>query len=173
MPSRPSRWDDIPSPLGERMLTPSSVRVAVWLWIVSGLIAAATIGYAMLRLDELRTALRADVLARDPNLSAGSLDRAVLVLTVGSILLIAVPALLEIVLSLVMSRGRNWARILLAIVGVLSLPAVIIGGGTLAGPGPILTNYIQLGAIAMLGFTVVALVTMFLPSANAWFRSLK
>jgi hypothetical protein len=171
MPARPPRWGDVPSPLDDvPEPMPTSVVVSVWLWITSAVVAAATLIYAVFRLDERQAAFEADVLAREPDISTSNLDGVVTILTAASIGGLALPAILQVVLAIAMSRGRNGARIALGVVGILSLPAVLIAGGTLAGPGSMLTNYVELGTIVMLAVMVAALVAMFLPSANGWFR---
>jgi hypothetical protein len=170
-PVRPARSSDIPPPLeDEDEPAPASVRTSVWLWISAGVVAALTLVYGVLDLDARQAEIEADVLVRQPDISASTLDGVVLILTAAAIGGIAIPAVVQVILAMAMGRGRNGARIALAILGVLFLPAVLIAGGTLAGPGSILTNYAQLGTIAMMGLMFVALVAMFLPSANAWFR---
>ena len=171
MPVRPARSSDIPPPLEEGdEPAPASVRASVWLWISAAVVAALTLVYGVLDLDARQAEIEADVLARQPDISASNMDGVVIILTAAAMGGIAIPAIVQVILAIAMGRGRNGARIALAILGILFLPAVLVAGGTLAGPGSVLTNYAQLGTIAMLGLMVVAVVTMFLPSANAWFR---
>lgn len=152
---------------------PGAMRVSVWFWIGSGIIAAATLAFAVLRLDQRRAGLRDDVLARDPGITPSQLNGVVVIVLVAGFVGLALPALLQVLLALVMSRGRNWARVLLTVVAVVSVPAVIIAGGTLAGPGSIVANYVQLGTVAMVAAMVIAVVAMYLPSANAWLRAMR
>ena len=136
---------------------PGALRVSVWSWIGSGVIAAATLAFAVLRIDQRRTDLRADVLARDPGVTPSQLNGVVLIFVVAGFVGLALPAVLNVVLALVMSRGRNWARILLTVISVVTIPAIVIAGGTLAGPGSIVANYVQLGTVAMAGDLVLDL----------------
>jgi hypothetical protein len=60
-----------------------------------------------------------------------------------------------------MYKGRNWARIVLAVFGglrLLSLPIVLIG----------LTGALLVIGVLQLPLLIGAIVTMFLPAANAW-----
>ncbi|MBW0009328.1 MAG: hypothetical protein JO063_04270, partial [Pseudonocardiales bacterium] len=79
---------------------------------------------------------------------------------IGSVLGLLVVAA-ELVFVFLMRGGRNWARIVLAVLGglgvLLGLIGLAIGGGSITGPLPLL---LLIGAI----------VTMFLPPANAWFQ---
>ena len=152
---------------------PGALRISVWSWIGSGVIAAATLAFAVLRIDQRRTDLRADVLARDPGVTPSQLNGVVLIFVVAGFVGLALPAVLNVVLALVMSRGRNWARILLTVISVVTLPAIVIAGGTLAGPGSIVANYVQLGTVAMVVAMLIALVSMYLPPANAWLRAMR
>lgn len=152
---------------------PGALRVSVWSWIGSGVIAAATLAFAVLRIDQRRTDLRADVLARDPGVTPSQLNGVVLIFVVAGFVGLALPAVLNVVLALVMSRGRNWARILLTVISVVTIPAIVIAGGTLAGPGSIVANYVQLGTVAMVVAMLIALVSMYLPASNAWFRAMR
>jgi len=62
-----------------------------------------------------------------------------------------------------MYKGRNWARTVRAVFGglrLLSLPIVLIG----------LTGALLVIGVLQLPLLIGAIVTMFLPAANAWFR---
>lgn len=173
-PARPPRTADIPSLLNDgQQSIPSVMRISVWSWIGSGIIAAGTLGFAALRFEQRRAGLRADVLARDPSLGPAQLNGVVLFFLLAGFVGLALPAILQVVLALVMSRGRNWARVLLTAVAVVSLPAIVIAGGTLAGPGSIVANYVQLGTVAMVVAMLIALVLMYLPPANRWLRAMR
>ena len=170
-PARPPRFVDIPSPVDDPdEPMPGSVRTSVWLWITAAVVAAGTLSYAILRLDDRRAELRADVLSRDPTISASNLDGVVTIFSAAAIGGLAIPAMAQVILALAMSRRHNGARITLAILGILFLPAVLVAGATLAGPGSVTSNYVQLGTVAMVVFMIGGLVTMFLPSSNSWFR---
>ncbi len=69
-----------------------------------------------------------------------------------------------------MRRRHNWARVLLAIVGVISLPALYVAQELLSNEAPLRSNYVQLGLGLQGLLMLAAVVTMFAPSVNAWFR---
>lgn len=65
-----------------------------------------------------------------------------------------------LVFTLVMRRGHNWARIVLAVFGSLRLLFLLFA--LIAGAANAVTAVLLL-------LLVAAIVTMFLPAANAWF----
>ncbi|MEJ7702522.1 MAG: hypothetical protein WKF47_02055 [Geodermatophilaceae bacterium] len=114
-------------------------------------------------LAELRAGLEEIAQQRQPNTEAGVVDDAVSVLLYGALGGIVFLISIQVFLAVLMGKRRNWARVLLTVVAVLSLPVLLLtrdivsrqAGWTLA-----------LEALLMLA----ALVTMFLPAANSWFR---
>ncbi|MDQ3094668.1 MAG: hypothetical protein M3Q82_01690, partial [Actinomycetota bacterium] len=70
---------------------------------------------------------------------------------------------LQVVLAVVMGTCRSWARVLLTVVAVLSLPVLILTRDVVSGQA---RSMLVLEALLVLA----ALVTMFLPAANSWFR---
>jgi surface polysaccharide O-acyltransferase-like enzyme len=77
---------------------------------------------------------------------------------------------IELLLLSPMRRGRNWARIVLATVGLVSVPTFIVVRGVLAMDQPVAKDYILLGLGLQELLMLFAVVAMFLPSAKAWFR---
>lgn len=69
----------------------------------------------------------------------------------------------ELLFALFMRKGRNWARILLTVFGVIAVVSGLYSLTTESG--------VQL-ALTVISLPVVigAIVTMFLPAANPWFR---
>jgi hypothetical protein len=61
--------------------------------------------------------------------------------------------------------GKNWARIVYAVLGVLSL------AGGLSGPNPagVHHGFVVLNHWAGLAVTAVVLMMLFLPPSNRWF----
>jgi uncharacterized membrane protein YcjF (UPF0283 family) len=139
-------------------------------WIASWIVGAVVTGYVITRRDELLLEIEQAAQADQPTITAESLDRVVnvsLYAALGGVLLIMV---IEVILALVMRRRHNWARVLLALVGLLSLPAFFVAQELLATDAPLQSNYVQLGFAVQSLLVLLAVVTMFAPSANAWLR---
>jgi len=161
----------VPSPL-EGLIGPPPAAVArsFGLWIASLVVGALVTGYVITQRDELLLKIEHAVRTDDPTITAESLDqvaRVSLYAALGGVVLVMV---VEAILALVMRRRHNWARVLLALVGVLSLPGFFVAQELLSSGEPLPRNYVQLG-LGLQGLLVLAaIVTMFSPSANAWFR---
>ena len=68
----------------------------------------------------------------------------------------------QVIFVFLMRGGRNWARIVLAVLGGLVVLFGLIGfAGTTGAMGA--------GSLLQLLLLIGAIVTMFLPAANAWF----
>ncbi|HEY6424142.1 MAG TPA: hypothetical protein VIY28_13020 [Pseudonocardiaceae bacterium] len=142
---------------------PKEVEISFWLWIgtfVLGLVGGA-LQYP--RFDQIRTETINRALAQNPTLDRSSFES----IFTGALVVGAVIGLTffvaEVVFVFLMRGGRNWARIVMAVLGGLSVLFGLIGlaGGT-AGTS-VVTGLLQL--LLLIG----AIVTMFLPPANAWF----
>jgi hypothetical protein len=170
-PARPALSVNVPSPL-ETLASPPpwTVVVSFLFWLASLVVGFAVAAYVYAKLDDLRPQLRAAVLAEDPTISADSLARVVTAsvsVAFGTLLGFLV---LEAVLAAMMRRGRNWARILLAALGLVSVPIFIMVRGVLSLNGPLAEDYVLLGLGLQELLMLAAVVAMFLPSANVWFR---
>jgi hypothetical protein len=170
-PQRPALSVPVPSPL-EGLIgpMPRALSRSLGLWVASWIVGAVVTGYVIAKRDELLLEIETAVRTDQPTITAESLDRVVnvsLYAALGGVLLIMV---VEAVLALVMRRRHNWARLLLALVGLLSLPAFFVAQELLAVDVPLRSNYVQLGFAVQGLLVLVAVVTMFAPSANAWFR---
>jgi hypothetical protein len=170
-PPRPALSVPVPSPLEMLTPTPRAVVASFLLWLASLVVGFAVVGYAYTRFDELRPALRSLIQERDSNITAESLEQVVsasLYVALGTLLAFVV---VELLLLAPMHRGRNWARILLATVGLVSAPTFILVRGVLAAEQqPVAKDYILLGLGLQTLLMLLAVVAMFLPSASAWFR---
>jgi hypothetical protein len=170
-PARPPLSVPVPSPLeGLVGPVPGVVAASLKLWVTSFIVGALVTGYVIAQRDELLLEIELAVRADDPTITAESLDRVVTVgfyAALGGVLLIMV---VEAILALVVRRRQNWARVLLGLVGVLSLPGFYIAQQLLSTDAPLQRNYVQLGLALQGLLTLVAVVVMFAPSANAWFR---
>jgi hypothetical protein len=170
-PERPPLSVPVPSPL-EGLVGPApGSLVASWrLWIASFLVGALVTGYVISQRAELLLKIEDAVRADDPAITAESLDRVVsvtLYAALGGVLLIVV---VEAILAGLMRRRHNWARVLLTLVGLLSLPGFYVAQDLLSTDAPLHRNYVQLGLALQGLLTLAAIVVMFAPSANAWFR---
>ena len=142
---------------------PTVMRTSLGLWIASFLAGLVGMALSFRNLPELRAGLEEIAQQRQPDVEAGVVDDAVSVLLYGALGGIVFLIFIQVFLAVLMGKRRNWARVLLTVVAVLSLPVLLLtrdivsrqAGWTLA-----------LEALLMLA----ALVTMFLPAANSWFR---
>ena len=151
------------TPRPEAETRPKEVEISFWLWtstIVLGLLGSVPI---LFQFDQLRAEAISQALARDPALDRSTIES----VTTGALVAGAVIGLLLIVAQVIfvflMRGGRNWARIVLAVLGGLVVLFGLIGfAGT--------TGAIGAGSLLQLLLLIGAIVTMFLPAANAWFR---
>lgn len=154
-----------PAPVGPR---PKEVELSFWLWVASFAIGLIGLLLFVGQYDTIRdTAL--EEARREAQRQGGSLDVAqietitTVVLVIGVIIGL-VFSLVQLLFAFFMRKGRNWARIVLAVIGGIS---VLFGLVSLTG--------IAGGQLALTGISLIiligAIVTMFLPGANPWFRS--
>lgn len=135
---------------GQQPGRPGVLVGSVVLWVLSGLLllliglSAALFGGAGGFQQQIEDAMQGSATQLDP----AALQQGVVITGI----VFAVLAVLLIVLALVMLGRQNWARILLTVLGVISLLPLL---GTIIGPLLVL----------------VAIVLQFLPPANAWFSS--
>ncbi|MDQ4021925.1 MAG: hypothetical protein M3257_09970 [Actinomycetota bacterium] len=142
---------------------PKEVEISFWLWIstiVLGLVGSVPIFF---QFDQLRAQAINQALANDPTLDRSTIES----VTTGALVAGAVIGLLLVVAQLLfvflMRGGRNWARIVLAVLGGLVVLFGLIGfAGTTGAMGA--------GSLLQLLLLIGAIVTMFLPAANAWFQ---
>ncbi len=74
-----------------------------------------------------------------------------------------------------MRKGRNWARIVLTVVGVLALLAgvfLLVGAGLLFSIGALGVVTVLLSAI-QIGLAIAAMVFMYRPDAKAYFAAMR
>jgi len=139
--------------------------------MLAALPGLAVLAYFGAKFSEVRDAIVATVEEDRPSLSVASVDRtanAILAIILG---LLAGPAALILLLAPLMAARRNWARIVLAIVGVASpiltaVAVVLMTADKFVDPLWLIVA-ISIQAVLVLG----GLVTMFRPRANAWYRA--
>lgn len=130
-----------------RGTVPTTVRASFWLWIASVVISliAAIVALSSGQYAEVNAGDNADVArAVAP---WGLLGGAIL----GSAL--------RVLFAVFLLRGKNWARIVLLIVAIIT---------ALAGTGTVIGGNVF--ALLALLVTIAAAVLMYVPSSNAYFR---
>ena len=141
---------------------PQEVLTAFWLWIASMVVSVIgnVVGFLTLG-DRVRSQVRQQV-GTDPNLSAANVDTIVRIgFIVGAVVALLFVAL-ELFFVFKMRAGRNWARIVLTVLGGLSVLLTIVGLRSAAG----LTAVIGLVGSALI---VAAIVLMFTGGAREYF----
>ncbi|MGH3835811.1 MAG: hypothetical protein ACRDSF_08915 [Pseudonocardiaceae bacterium] len=145
-----------PAPL--RGTRPKEVEISFWLWIATVVLGVLGVVVMYIQIDLLRAELVNSLLAQDSTVDRSTVERFA---TVGSVVAIVIGLVLvgaQLFLVFLMRGGRNWARIVLAVLGGV----VVLFG--LLGLAASVSGLLQL--LLLVG----AIVTMFLPAANAWFR---
>jgi hypothetical protein len=139
------------------------VVISFWLWIINLTLNAVGSLVALTPFDRIRAEVINRALEQDPALDRSTIENLSTGVLVGAIVVVLTFVVAEFVFVFLMRGGRNWARIVLAVLGGLSVLLGMIG---LAGTtGPVLA----VSGIQLL-LVVVAIVTMFGPAPNAWFR---
>jgi hypothetical protein len=141
---------------------PRGVEISFWLWV--GYLALGAIGVvvAFTQLDRVR-AETVNALAEDPSLDRALIERVATGFFVGVLVTILVFIIAAFIFALLMRGGRNWARIVLAVLGGLAVLLGLLGLVGSAGPA------LGMGVLQLL-LLVGAIGTMFGSAANAWFR---
>ncbi len=130
----------------------------------------AIIGYFVWRIDAVRDLLEAAVRAEDPDASDSTVRGAVRTTIGVTLVVLGLTVGLRALLAAYMAARRGWARVLLVVFALPTavLPAVgasLLTDGTLDSR-PWLVSVVIAQEVLMLA----GVVTMFLPSANRWFR---
>lgn len=163
MPPPPPSDYSVPPSIPVRGPRPRVVEISFWLWIIDLVIAVIGCVVAFSQLDRIRAEAINRVLVQTPTLDRGSIENVATAVLIGTVAVVLLFVIAEIVFVFLMRGGRNWARIVLAVVGGLGVLFEIIG---LAG----LTGSMLAVALAQLLLILGAIATMFAPAANAWFR---
>lgn len=126
---------------------PTTVTASFWLWIASVVVSVIA---AIIAISS------GQYTAADVN---GDAAVARAVAPIATLVGIALGAALRLIFAIFMYRGRNWARIVLLIVAVITAFA----GVTAVLSGSVLEVFAVL-------VTIVAAVLMYVPSSNPYFR---
>ncbi|MGH3874575.1 MAG: hypothetical protein ACRDSR_24255 [Pseudonocardiaceae bacterium] len=160
MPPPPDGYPAGQAPL--RGTRPKEVDTSFWLWLTTVALGFIGVLGSYPQLERLQREAAERALAEDPTLDRSSMESVMAAVPVVVVVIVLLFVLAELVVVFLMRGGRNWARIVLAVLGGLGVLFGLIGltAGGLASIGSLLQLLILGGAI----------VTMFLPPANAWFR---
>lgn len=137
---------------------PSSVDISFWLWITYLAIGAINSVIGFVERDRNRADAISAVIAQYPSMDRSMIDKVAAVVVVGVVVVGLVFVVASACFAVLMRGGRNWARIVLTVVGSLSVLFLI---------GPVVT---PLQALFQLLLLAGAIVMMYQRSANDWFR---
>jgi hypothetical protein len=153
------------------MTPPKPVDIARWLWIGSAVLG--TVRFLVQLAD--REMLTEEVRRQQPNLGQDQVDAAVTGGIFFGFLLASLLVLVYTVLANRMAGGRNWARVVLTVLGGAgvffgAVRVLAVGSGVAAAFG-FLINPVDLafGVVTMI-IDAVAIVLMHLPSVRPYFR---
>ncbi|TWP47754.1 hypothetical protein FKR81_30900 [Lentzea tibetensis] len=145
--------------------------MARWLWIASALLGLVQV---MVDLSD-RDTLIAEIRKRDPGMSQDEIDAAVQAGLLFTLLIAGLIVLVYVKIANRMAWGRNWARIVLTVLGAGSvgfglLQLLAHASGVAAVFGVALDPVDASLTVAGIGLDGTAIVLMFLPAAAAHFR---
>jgi len=153
-----------PDPRGQlRGPRPKEVEISFWLWIATVVLGLVSVLVTYPQIDRIRADAINEALAQDPTLDRSLIESVTTGALVAGIVIGLLIVVAELVFVFLMRGGRNWARIVLAVLGGLGVLFGLIG---LAGA----TGSMLAIAVPQLLLLIGAIVAMFLPAANAWFR---
>ena len=137
---------------------PNSVEISFWLWITYLTIGAINTVVGFVQRDRNRADAIKAVIDQYPAMDRSMIDSVATVVVVGVVVLGLLFVAACVSFALLMRARRNWARVVLTVVGSLSVLFLI---------GPVVT---PLQALFQLLLLVAAIVMMFQRPANDWFR---
>lgn len=156
-----------PVPSGPVVSRPKEVEISFGLWVTSVVIGLISSVIFVSQFDSFRGIMLEEMRRQSPGpsgaLDESRLDTIVTVVFVVALAIMLIITLVQLLFAFFMRKGRNWARIVLAVIGGI---LVLVGIPSLLGVsgGQLLLTLVSL--LVVLG----AIVTMFLPGAHPWFR---
>ena len=142
---------------------PRVIDVAHGFWMLSCLAGVITAMLSLRHFDEYKATLLAITQRDHPTETAATLEQ---VATVGAGVLIGAGVLvvtLQMIFSLAMRSGRNWARFVLVLIGGVGLFYAFLVVNSVSFD-------IKIGIAVAANLAVVGVLTMFMPGAGEWFK---
>jgi hypothetical protein len=136
---------------------PNSVDISFWLWITYLTIGAINTVVGFVQRERNRAEAINAVVAQYPGMDRSMIDSLATVVVMGVVVLGLLFVAAGVSSAVLMRGGRNWARVVLTVVGSLSVLFLI---------GPVVT---PLQALFQLLLVVGGIAMMFQRSANDWF----
>lgn len=161
LPPPPPSGYPVPE-LAARAPRPRAVEISFWLWIVNLTLGAIGSVVALAQIDRVRTEAINKAIAENPTMDRSTISSVATGVLIGSVAVGLFFIAVGLLLVLLMRGGRNWARIVLAVLGALSVLFGLIGLANNTGP-------MLAAAVVQLLLVVGAIATMFMPAATAWF----
>jgi hypothetical protein len=161
----------LPPAKAERPQPPKLVDLARWLWIGSAILGSVAFLLELTSGDMILTELR----KRDPNLGQSELDGAMSAAIMFSLVACAVLVLIHAKIANRMAAGRNWARIVLTVIGaggiILGLMRLLVVVSGVASAFEQTTSPVTVAfSLVTMALDGAVLVLMFLPSVAGHFR---
>jgi len=142
---------------------PRVVDVAHGFWMLSCLAGVITAALSLRHLDEYKAVLLAITQRDYPTETAATQER-VATAAVGVLIGVGVlVVVLQMIFSLAMRSGRNWARFVLVLIGGVGLFYAFLVVRSVSFD-------IKIGIAAAADLAVVGVLTMFMPGAGEWFK---
>lgn len=156
-PLPPSGYPTGPAPL--RGTRPKEVEISFGLWVATLVIGVIGVVLSYGQIRQVQAQMINQMGAQNPPIDQSMIERtATTALVIGTVVWLLFVAAMFLFVFL-MRAGRNWARIVLAVLGGLDVLLSLFGIAVAGSAAGLLQLLLLVGAI----------VTMFLPAANAWF----
>lgn len=156
------------------VVRPATTTASFWSWITGALLTVLVLpGLFYLRLDLIGADLHADSLTTADPLTRAEADLGAALTPLMFALAFAVAAVPFVIAAFKVRSGRNWARVLLAVLGGAAIVFGLLMLGLFAsGEIPYVHWLVGVGwSLAFLASVLLGIVAMFLPASNAYVRS--
>ncbi|MEO6089857.1 MAG: hypothetical protein ABIQ18_42785 [Umezawaea sp.] len=155
----------------ERPQPPKLIDLARWLWIGSAVLGSVAFLLEVTNSDLLITELR----KAQPDIGQNELDGAMSAAVLFSLLACGLLVLVHAMIANRMAQGRNWARIVLTVLGgggiLIGLARLlIVASGLAAAFGQSISSVNLAFSLVTMAMDATVLVLMFLPSVAGHFR---
>lgn len=154
------------TPRPQAATRPKEVETSFWLWISTYVLGVVGLILSYPQIQDIQAQVMSQAFAEDPTLDRATFESAMTVGFAFGLGLLLLFLAVQIIFVFLMRGGRNWARIVMAVLGGLFLLFGLVG--LLLGPTSG-SGFSVLGLLQVLLVTG-AIVMMFRPAANLWFR---